>query len=178
MPVLHFLHCCCFLSFYVNKCGALETYSKSCQTSKTYIIAPIASGCQLWTILQKFRFTCLTQGFGYASVNGRGFFVGILSTYYKVFDVLCESCFEEFVGNKAEGRYEVVKNVRFSENLACSAFLLPQFWDSPFCLVSDELFVKRVLVVMTSKVKSCYQKCQKCQAKLHQSAFFRINFVK
>ena len=30
-------------------------------------------------------------------------------------------------------------NVRFSENLACFAFLLPQFWDSPFCIITDEI---------------------------------------
>ena len=35
--------------------------------------------------------------------------------------------------------YQGVRNVRFSENLACSAFLLPPFWDSPFCLITDEI---------------------------------------
>ena len=28
---------------------------------------------------------------------------------------------------------------RFSENLACFVFLLPPFWDSPFCLAIDKL---------------------------------------
>ena len=35
--------------------------------------------------------------------------------------------------------YQGVKNVRFSENLACFAFLLPPFWDSPFCHITDDL---------------------------------------
>ena len=35
--------------------------------------------------------------------------------------------------------YQGVRNVRFSENLACFVFLLPPFWDSPFCLITDEL---------------------------------------
>ena len=28
-----------------------------------------------------------------------------------------------------------IRNVRFSENLACLVFLLPSFWDSPFCFM-------------------------------------------
>ena len=35
--------------------------------------------------------------------------------------------------------YQAVRNVRFSENLACLVFLKHPFWDSPFCLISDEL---------------------------------------
>ena len=38
-----------------------------------------------------------------------------------------------------EIRRHGVRNVRFfSENLVCFAFLLPPFWDSPFCLITDE----------------------------------------
>ena len=32
-----------------------------------------------------------------------------------------------------------VRNVRFSENLPCFAFLLPTSWDSPFCFITDDL---------------------------------------
>ena len=32
-----------------------------------------------------------------------------------------------------------VGNIRFSENLACIAFLLPSFGNSPSCLITDEL---------------------------------------
>ena len=32
-----------------------------------------------------------------------------------------------------------VRNVRFSENLACFDFLKNPFWDSPFCLITDEV---------------------------------------
>ena len=36
-------------------------------------------------------------------------------------------------------RKQSTLNVRFSENLACLVFLKHPFWDSPFCLISDEL---------------------------------------
>ena len=35
--------------------------------------------------------------------------------------------------------YQAVKNVRFSENLACFVFLLPPFRDSFFCYITDAL---------------------------------------
>ena len=35
--------------------------------------------------------------------------------------------------------YQGVRNVRFSENLACFVFLKYPFWDSPFCLITDEV---------------------------------------
>ena len=31
----------------------------------------------------------------------------------------------------------------FSENLSCFVFLLPPFWDSPFCLIIDEIGVEK-----------------------------------
>ena len=34
--------------------------------------------------------------------------------------------------------YQGVRNVNFSENLACYVFLKHPFWDSPFCLITDE----------------------------------------
>ena len=72
----------------------------------------------------------------------------------------------EFVGNKVKGRIskrlfqenkarqifrktniscplirtpQRVGDVRFSKNLACFVFLKHPFWDSPFCLITDEL---------------------------------------
>ena len=33
--------------------------------------------------------------------------------------------------------YQEVRNVRFSENLACFVFLKHLFWDSPFCLITE-----------------------------------------
>ena len=43
--------------------------------------------------------------------------------------------------------YQGVRNVRFSENLACVVFLKYPFRDSPFCLITDELLnqCKRIL---------------------------------
>ena len=35
--------------------------------------------------------------------------------------------------------YEGVRNVSFSENLACFVFLKHPFWDSPFCLITYDL---------------------------------------
>ena len=35
--------------------------------------------------------------------------------------------------------YQGIRNVRFSEILACFVFLLPPFRDSPFYLITDEL---------------------------------------
>ena len=37
--------------------------------------------------------------------------------------------------------YQWVKNVRFSENLASFVFLKHPFWDSPFCLITDEFMI-------------------------------------
>ena len=47
--------------------------------------------------------------------------------------------------------YQVVKKVRFSENLACFVFLLPPFWDSPFCHITDE--VSNFAVTIPSKTQ-------------------------
>ena len=78
-----------------------------------------------------------------------------------VFHVFWETAHEvtlsflQFVGNKAKGRiwkqvfqekqstYQRVGNVCFSENLACFVFLKHPFWDSPFCLITEELFVSK-----------------------------------
>ena len=35
--------------------------------------------------------------------------------------------------------YQGVRNVHFSENLACFVFLKHSFWDSPFCLIIDDI---------------------------------------
>ena len=34
--------------------------------------------------------------------------------------------------------YQGVRNVRFSENLACFVFLKHPFWDSSFCLITED----------------------------------------
>ena len=36
--------------------------------------------------------------------------------------------------------YQGVRNVRFSDNLACFVFLNHLFWDSLFCLITDEFY--------------------------------------
>ena len=47
--------------------------------------------------------------------------------------------------------YQGVKNVCFSENLACFVFLKYSFWDSPFCLITDE--VLETIVRLNLKTK-------------------------
>ena len=41
--------------------------------------------------------------------------------------------------------YQGVKNLRFSENLACLVFLLPPFWDSLFYHITDDLLQNDML---------------------------------
>ena len=40
--------------------------------------------------------------------------------------------------------YQGVRNVRFSENLACFVFLKHPFWDSPFCLITEEFYPLKI----------------------------------
>ena len=76
----------------------------------------------------------------------------------------CIDVIEKIVGNKAKGWIskwvfqgnkapqifrknehfltradQEVSHVRFSENLACFVFLKYQFWDWPFCLITEEM---------------------------------------
>ena len=62
--------------------------------------------------------------------------------------------------------YQGVRNVSlffFSENLTCFVFLLPRFWGSPFCLITNELIFRCFWIekldteIMLNKV--CYQDC-------------------
>ena len=39
--------------------------------------------------------------------------------------------------------YQGVKNVCFSENLACFVFLKHRFWDSSFCFITDEVILSK-----------------------------------
>ena len=79
---------------------------------------------------------------------------------------------QQFVGNKAKRRISKRQVTRkqitpnfpkkmnisypqghkemfvFSENLACFIFLLPSFWDSPFCLITHELL--KALIIFNS----------------------------
>ena len=56
--------------------------------------------------------------------------------------------------------YQVVRNVRFSENLMCFVFLLPLFCHLPFCLITVDLFFHQLGLVVLIK-----------------PAFFRKKFV-
>ena len=68
---------------------------------------------------------------------------------------------KHFVGNKAKGRIskwrleeskarQARKKCSFSEYLASFAFLLPPFWDSLFCLITDDLL--RHYTVVSKKI--------------------------
>ena len=58
--------------------------------------------------------------------------------------------------------YQWVKNVRFSENLTCFVFFKHAFWDSPFCLITDDTIeqwsqnknIYNVKCYITTKLKS------------------------
>ena len=52
--------------------------------------------------------------------------------------------------------YQGVRNVRFLETLACFAFLLPLFWDLPFCLITnkDKLYIPAITVQCKTLSKS------------------------
>ena len=59
--------------------------------------------------------------------------------------------------------YQGVRNVCFSENLVCFVFLKHPFWDSPFCLITNELW-KHFNVALTLMTFSIVQ-TQKNEAK-------------
>ena len=50
--------------------------------------------------------------------------------------------------------YQRVRNISFSENLGRFVFLLPPSWDSPFCLITDELTLSFLSSRFTTKVKT------------------------
>ena len=53
--------------------------------------------------------------------------------------------------------YQEVKNVRFSENLACFVFLKHLFLDLPFCLITYEFITIMVTVSNSSSFKRNFQ---------------------
>ena len=57
----------------------------------------------------------------YSMISNRSLYNWCISEKTKIYELMCA--------------YQGVRNVRFLENLACFVFLLPPFWDSPFCLL-------------------------------------------
>ena len=57
-----------------------------------------------------------------------------------------------------------VRNVRFSKNLACFVFSKHPFWDSLFCLITDEL-TKQGLSSSLSDIENFSNRYQKCYCK-------------
>ena len=43
--------------------------------------------------------------------------------------------------------YQWVRNIRFSENLACFVFLKHPFWDLHFCLITDQLNIEETYII-------------------------------
>ena len=62
--------------------------------------------------------------------------------------------------------YQEVRNVCFSEILACFAFLKHPFWDSPFCFITDYFSV--VLSLILIQVITVEKK--------YSSGIFNVNF--
>ena len=58
--------------------------------------------------------------------------------------------------------YQGLRNVRFSENLTCFAFLNHPLWDSLFCLTTDEILVfwnqtiRRIVFTGTSRIHKSF----------------------
>ena len=46
--------------------------------------------------------------------------------------------------------YQAVRNICFSENLACFVFLKHPFWDSPFCLITDVIEIWTIFLKCTN----------------------------
>ena len=64
-----------------------------------------------------------------------------------------------------------VRNVCFLEKLACFVFLLPSFWDSPFCHITEDIAfkytVKFVVILLTIKSKPKQKKQPELKKILH-----------
>ena len=56
--------------------------------------------------------------------------------------------------------YQGVRKVRFSEDLVCFVFLKHPFWDSHFCLISDELHNNIFHQVVNLKTKAFINQLQ------------------
>ena len=52
--------------------------------------------------------------------------------------------------------YQGVKNVLFSEILACFIFLKHPFPDSPFCLIMDDIYLKKA-IFNASKIRGAHE---------------------
>ena len=57
--------------------------------------------------------------------------------------------------------YQGVRNVRFSENLMCFAFLKHPFRDLPFCLITDELLVETMKSNLNEEGSNLTEEVQK-----------------
>ena len=49
--------------------------------------------------------------------------------------------------------YPLIRTVRFSENLVCFVFFKHPFWDSSFCLITNELLVHLILSSLNHPMK-------------------------
>ena len=71
--------------------------------------------------------------------------------------------------------YQGVRNVPFSENLACFAFLLPPFWDSPFCLTNDDMIREILGLLLFFRAKLGMPQFLSQEAQLLLRALFKRN---
>ena len=71
--------------------------------------------------------------------------------------------------------HQGVRNVRFSGNLACFVFMKHSFWDSPFCLITDESRIKSGRLQPHQKESPTHMFfCEFCE--IFQTSFFIENF--
>ena len=102
-----------------------------CLSKSTFILKKTHSICVWNTKIYNFKISVLKNSVGKIFPYMRKLMLVLLKFYEK-------ACAWHKWANKTCA-YQGVKNVRFSENLACRLFLKHSFWDWPFCLITDEL---------------------------------------
>ena len=73
--------------------------------------------------------------------------------------------------------YQGVRNVCFSDNLACFVFLKHSFWDSPFCLITDNkatCFLYVTCQSNTNRKKNYFRLMEKEKTKKLYGPFSRL----
>ena len=68
--------------------------------------------------------------------------------------------------------YQGVRTVRFLENLACFVFLKQPFWDSSFCLITDDFWLIRSPGKRLPLMKTCPQVNIYCVKSVQIQSFF------
>ena len=74
--------------------------------------------------------------------------------------------------------YQGIRNVRFSRNLGCFFFLKHPFWDSPFCLITDEIIgvlIEMKMCISKYRLKMLSLNHYQEDAFLHDKSWYSLN---